>query len=58
MSDGTPPRAVTVLVNEVRQYGLHPADLPAPAGWWPAGFTGPEELAVGWVDEHWTEGAR
>ncbi|GAA1401388.1 MbtH family protein [Kitasatospora putterlickiae] len=45
----------TVLVNDEEQHALHPAGLPAPDGWRPAGFTGTEAACESWVDAHWTD---
>ncbi|MFG2091677.1 MbtH family protein [Spirillospora sp. NPDC048824] len=47
--------AWSVLINAEEQYGLFPADRPAPNGWRPAGFTGSEEECAAYVDEHWTD---
>jgi MbtH protein len=48
-------RQYEVLVNEEQQYGLFPAELPPPAGWVRAGFSGSEEECVAYVDTHWTD---
>ncbi|MFF8772664.1 MbtH family protein [Kitasatospora sp. NPDC015120] len=45
----------TVLVNDEEQHALHPAALPVPAGWRPAGFTGTEDACESWVDAHWSD---
>jgi uncharacterized protein YbdZ (MbtH family) len=42
-----------VLRNNAGQYGLHPAGEPAPDGWYPTMFTGPEAECVRNVDERW-----
>ncbi|MGC0333706.1 MbtH protein [Streptomyces sp. SAI-170] len=54
MSDNGPERW-TVLINAEEQYGLFPAELPTPAGWRSADFSGTEEECVRYVDEHWTD---
>lgn len=44
-----------VLINVDDQYGLFPAELPAPAGWTLAGYAGSEAECIAYVDEHWTD---
>ncbi|MDG5807981.1 MbtH family NRPS accessory protein [Streptomyces ossamyceticus] len=44
-----------VLVNNERQYAIHPARLSPPAGWRAAGFTGTETACMEFVDEVWTD---
>lgn len=44
-----------VLINADDQYGLFPAELPAPAGWTLAGYAGTEAGCIAYVDEHWTD---
>lgn len=44
-----------MLINTEEQYGLFPAGRPVPGGWRPAGFEGPEDECVAYVDEHWTD---
>ncbi|MFC5662559.1 MbtH family NRPS accessory protein [Kitasatospora misakiensis] len=51
----TPAPLWTVLVNDARQHALFPADLPAPAGWRPTGFTGTEEACEAHVDATWPD---
>lgn len=48
-------RRYAVLVNDLRQYGLHPAGQPVPDGWRPADFMGTEPECVRYVDQHWNE---
>ncbi|MFD5920262.1 MbtH family protein [Kitasatospora sp. NPDC058201] len=53
--DDRPAAHWTVLVNDELQHGFFPADLPVPAGWHPAGFTGTEDACESYVEAHWTD---
>ena len=54
-ADNTDVRRWTVLINHEEQYGLFPADRPAPGGWRPAGFAGTSDECAAYVDRHWTD---
>lgn len=53
MDDAAPERW-SVLVNETGQYGLFPAELTVPDGWYPTGHQGTRESGIEYVDRHWT----
>jgi MbtH protein len=44
-----------VVLNEEEQYSIFPADLEIPAGWTAAGFSGPREVCLDYIDEIWTD---
>ncbi|MBO1416432.1 MbtH family NRPS accessory protein, partial [Streptomyces sp. FH025] len=49
MDDAAPERW-SVLVNETGQYGLFPAELTVPDGWYPTGHQGTRESGIEYVD--------
>lgn len=48
-------RTFQVVLNDEEQYSIWDASLPVPAGWRPAGFSGPEPECLAYVDEVWTD---
>jgi MbtH protein len=48
-------QAFQVVVNDEEQYSIWPADGEPPAGWRPAGFTGPRDDCLAHVDRVWTD---
>ena len=44
-----------VVVNGEDQYSIWPADRPMPAGWSPAGHSGPKAACLAYVDEVWKD---
>ncbi len=56
MSGSTPARADwTVLRNHEGRYSAAPASHPVPAGWSPAGFSGPRADCLAHIAEVWTD---
>ncbi len=44
-----------VVHNEEDQYSIWPAGRALPAGWFDAGFAGPEDACLSHVDTVWTD---
>ncbi|MFG3558437.1 MbtH family protein [Micromonospora sp. NPDC047557] len=48
-------RAYTVVLNDEEQYSIWPVGRDIPAGWRPAGTTGPKAECLAYIDEVWTD---
>ena len=47
--------AYTVVVNDEEQYSIWEAGSQPPAGWRPAGFTGPRADCLAHIERVWTD---
>jgi MbtH protein len=50
-----PAETYLVVVNDEEQYSVWSADLPVPAGWRAAGFSGGKEDCLAHIEQVWTD---
>ncbi len=55
MTEAHQTRQHAVVVNDVEQYSIWPAERDLPAGWRRDGFTGTEAECLAYIDETWTD---
>jgi len=55
MSETRDADVFDVVLNDEEQYSIWPGDQPAPDGWRTAGFRGPKDECLAYIETHWTD---